>query len=73
MRIACEGSHLREVLNGEEVVAVDLDEWDAPGRGPDGSDNEFAHAWSDAPRCGRVGLQDHGGEVRFRTVRVRER
>ncbi|MFB6135415.1 MAG: DUF1080 domain-containing protein [Halobacteriaceae archaeon] len=73
MAVTCEGSTLRETLNGTRVVDADLSRWDTPGENPDGTENKFENAWAEMPRRGHVGLQDHGDEVRFRSVRVRER
>jgi hypothetical protein len=71
LRVVCEGPHIREWIDGEQALDVDIDRWDTPGKNPDGSDNKFENAWADMPREGRIGLQDHGDAVRFRDLRVR--
>ena len=72
MRLSCKGPAIQVELNGERVIQADIDQWDTPGKNPDGSDNKFKYAWKDMPRCGHLGLQDHGGRVWFRHVRIRE-
>jgi hypothetical protein len=72
-RVVCEGSRLTEALNGVEVVDADLDRWDTAGENPDGSANKFEYAWAELPHEGHVALQDHGDEVAFRDLRLRER
>ena len=74
MRLTCDGPTIGAELNGETTVDVDITEWDTPGENPDGTENKFTdYAMRDLPRRGRIGLQDHGGRVRFRDLRVRER
>ncbi len=68
--LRCEGPRIRVVLNGEEVIDLDIDDWDTPGRNPDGTENKFARALKDFPRRGRVGFQNHGQVVWFREVSI---
>jgi hypothetical protein len=72
LELSCRGHRVQETLNGEEVLDVDLSNWDVPGENPDGSSNKFDHAWADMPRRGHLGLQDHDGAVWFRDIRVRD-
>ncbi len=69
--LRCEGPRIRIVLNGEEVVNVDVDEWDTPGLNPDGTTNKFTRALKDFPRRGRIGFQNHGQIAWFRDVEIR--
>lgn len=73
LELVCVGPHIRERLNGTQVVDVDISRYTEAGRNPDGSENKFENAWATMPRRGHIGLQDHGGEVWFRDLRVRER
>ncbi|MFB6174066.1 MAG: DUF1080 domain-containing protein [Halobacteriales archaeon] len=73
LRLTCEGPEIAVTLNGERVVEADIDEWTTPGENPDGTGNKFDFAMADLPREGRLALQNHGGRVRFRDLRVRER
>ena len=60
MRIKCEGALIEVELNDRKVVSADLDDFDKPGKNPDGSDNKFKYAWKTMPRKGHIGLQTHG-------------
>lgn len=71
--VECDGSLVRLTLNGTVVVEADIDRWTEPGRNPDGTANKFKYAWRDRPRRGHIGLQDHGGYIEFRNVKVAER
>ena len=42
MTITARGPKITVVLNGEEVTTIDLDEWNTPGKRPDGSSHKFA-------------------------------
>jgi sugar phosphate isomerase/epimerase len=59
------------ILNGEQVIAMDLDQWTEAHRNPDGTPNKFDYAYKDMSREGHVGLQYHGSPVRFRNVRIK--
>ena len=66
--MTAKGKSLRVMLNGEVVNKVNLDEWTTAGFNPDGTANKFKTAYKDMARAGRVGLQDHGGQVEFRNL-----
>lgn len=68
-RIVARGERLEHWLDGERVVecTVGSDDWNARQAA-----SKFAGvAGFAAPRAGLVGLQDHGGEVWFRDIRLR--
>ncbi|HYE97439.1 MAG TPA: DUF1080 domain-containing protein [Planctomycetota bacterium] len=71
LRLECRGPRVTVVLNGEQVVDMDLDRWTEPNRNPDGSKNKFPRAARDFARRGYIGLQDHGRPVWYRAVRIR--
>ncbi|MHC4401263.1 MAG: family 16 glycoside hydrolase [Planctomycetota bacterium] len=70
-RITCNENRITVVLNGEEVVDMDLDRWTTPHLNPDGTKNKFPTALKDFSREGHVGLQDHGRPVWYRNVRIK--
>ena len=72
MTVTCRGSKIQVVLNGEQVIDMDLAQWTEPSKNPDGSKNKFHTAYKDMPREGHIGFQDHGKPVWYRNVRVRK-
>ena len=62
------------VLNGEQIIDMDLNRWTEPQMNPDpdGSKNKFRTALKDFKREGHIGFQDHGANVWFRNVRIKE-
>ena len=71
MIITCDGSIVAVTLNGEEIVRADLDEWDTAHQNPDGSRNKFGIPLKDFPRSGHIGIQDHGGKIWCRNIKVK--
>ncbi len=69
--LTCKGSSIKVVLNDEQIIDMDLDEWTTPRKNPDESDNKFGRALKDFARVGHIGLQDHGRPVWYRNVRVK--
>ena len=69
--ITCKGSKITVVLNGEQVIDMDLDRWSQPNKNPDGSKNKFSTALKDFARVGHVGFQDHGRPVWYRNIRIK--
>jgi hypothetical protein len=69
-RIVADGAHVEHWLNGRQIVAYDLwtDEW---------ARLVAVSKFKDHPRyarakSGRIGIQDHGDWIAFRSIRVRE-
>jgi hypothetical protein len=58
-------------LNGEHVTTMAMDDWKLPNRRPDGSEHKFDLAYSQHPRRGFIGLQDHGSDCWFRNLKLR--
>lgn len=71
MKLTCRGPIVRVELNGVEIIHVDVDDWDTPGKNPDGSPNKFKTALKDLPRTGRIGFQNHGDQVWFKEISIR--
>lgn len=71
MIVTCKDHKILVVLNGEQVIDMDLNLWTEPGKNPDGSPNKFPRAIKDFARQGYLGLQDHGLPVWYRNIRVR--
>ncbi len=72
VRISCRGPLIEIALNGTVVTQMNVSLYTEPNRNPDGSEHKFPHAYAQLPPRGRIALQDHGGEVWFRNIRVRE-
>ncbi len=58
-------------LNGEKICEMDLNQWTEAGKNPDGTRNKFRYAYKDLPRKGHIGLQDHGGRVWFKNIKIK--
>ena len=72
MTIAAVKNNIFVSLNGQRVVKMDLNKWDTPRKNPDGTKNKFKIAYKDLPREGFIGLQDHGQNVTYRNVKIKE-
>jgi hypothetical protein len=71
LEIRCEGPNVTASVNGEVVATINCDEWDQPGKRPDGSDHKFGKAVKDFPREGYIGLQDHGHDVWYKNIKTK--
>ena len=69
--ITCDRNLICVELNGGVVTRMDLDEWTAPNRRPDGTEHKFDIAYRDHPRQGYIGLQDHGSNCWFKNIKIR--
>lgn len=73
MTITADGPRISVVLNGNQVSTINLDEWNQPGKRPDGSSHKFTNvAIGKLPRRGHLGFQDHGNDCWFRNVRIKK-
>ncbi len=72
VEIRCEGPMITVSVNGEKVNEVNVDQWDQPGQRPDGSEHKFRKAIKDFPREGYIGLQDHGHDVWFKNIKLKQ-
>ncbi|MCF8368889.1 MAG: DUF1080 domain-containing protein [Bacteroidales bacterium] len=69
-RLLVKGSHVEHWLNGVKVLEYELwtDDWKS---------KVLACKWKDYPgyglaRKGHIGLQDHGSEIKFRNIKIRD-
>ncbi len=69
--ITARGSRIAVEMNGEKIIDADLDRWVTPGQNPDGTKNKFRTALKDFKREGHIGLQDHGGKVAYRNIKIK--
>lgn len=71
LMVECRGPVIAVTVNGERVARMDCDEWVAPFLRPDGSRHKFDVAYKDHPRRGFIGLQDHGRDCWYRSIKLR--
>jgi hypothetical protein len=72
INLRCEGPKIAVTVNGEKVASINCNEWTEPGKRPDGSAHKFQKALKDFPRKGYIGLQDHGYNVWFKNIKLKE-
>ena len=70
--IICNNNKIYIVLNGVQIIDMDLDLWTEPRQNPDDTPNKFRTALKDFPRVGAIGLQDHGSPLWFRNLKIKE-
>ena len=69
--ITCKENKISVVLNGEQIIDMDLNKWTEPYKNPHGTKNKFHTALKDFARIGYIGLQDHGRPVWYRNIRIK--
>jgi len=70
--ITCKANKIDVVLNGQQIIDMDLNLWKEAHKNPDGTDNKFNTAYKDMPRSGNIGLQYHGHPIWFRNIKLKE-
>jgi hypothetical protein len=68
--IIAKDNFIHVLLNGTQVVGMDLNLWTQAHINPDNTPNKFNAAYKDMPREGHIGLQYHGHPVAFRNLRI---
>ncbi len=71
LHVNCDRHLIRVRVNGIEVSRMNLDEWTTVNKRPDETDHKFDVAYKDHPRHGYFGLQDHGGDVWYKNIRLK--
>lgn len=69
--ITADKNMITVVVNGEEVVRADLDQFATAGKNADGSKNKYRKALKDFPREGLIGLQDHGHDCWYKNIKIK--
>jgi hypothetical protein len=73
MTISAAGPRISVVLNGTEVSSINLDQWNTPGKRPDGSKHKFSKVTiGKLPHHGYFGFQDHGSDCWFKNIKLKE-
>jgi len=69
--ITCKANKIYVLLNGEQIIDMDLNLWTEPQKNPDGTKNKYKAPFKDRPRVGHIGFQDHGHPVWYRNIKIR--
>jgi hypothetical protein len=72
VNIICQGPMITVKVNGEQVAELNTDTLDQPGLRADGTKHKFGRAIKDFARMGYIGLQDHGTDIWFKNIKLRE-
>ena len=70
LQVTCDKNLITVEVNSTEVARMDLDQWTVLNKRPDGTDHKFNVVYKDHPRCGYIGLQDHGSDAWYRNVKL---
>jgi hypothetical protein len=75
VEIKCQGPHISVKVNGQQVSAINCDDFDKPGVCPDGQKHKYKlngqpRAVKDFARSGYLGFQDHGQKVWYKNVKL---
>ena len=73
MTVTAKGPEVSVAINGVEVSRINLDEWNEPGKRPDGSNHKFEKvAIGKLGRTGYFGFQDHGQDCWYKNITLRK-
>ena len=72
IKLHVKGDIVKLWINDVLVNSVDLSRWNKAGMNPDGTENKFKTALNDLPKTGHIGFQDHGHNVWFRNIYIKE-
>lgn len=71
-RLKVKGNRVQVWINGKMVNDADLSKWTTAEKNPDGTKNKFKTALNDLPKTGHIGFQDHGHNVWYRKIYIKE-
>ncbi|MEX0678386.1 MAG: DUF1080 domain-containing protein [Pirellulales bacterium] len=69
--VTCDKNLIAVEVNGTRVSRLDLDQWTAKNKRPDGTTHKFDVAYKDHPRRGYIGVQDHGADCWFKNIKLK--
>ncbi len=72
LELTCDKNMIMIVLNGSLVTWMDTEQWIQPNQRPNGSNHKFDWVYKHFPRNGHIGLQDHGHDVWYKNIKIRE-
>ncbi|MFQ3550106.1 MAG: DUF1080 domain-containing protein [Armatimonadota bacterium] len=70
--IRAQNNFITVIMNDKKIITMDLNKWTEAGKNPDGTPNKFPRAYKDMPRKGYIALQNHGSEVWYKNIRIKE-
>tara|TARA_Y100001960_G_C14536007_1_gene758486 strand:+ start:147 stop:875 length:729 start_codon:yes stop_codon:yes gene_type:complete len=72
LRIRCNGPLVDVFLNNIHVNSIDMRQFTEANKRPDGSTHKFDVKYSEHPQHGYIGLQDHGADIWFKNIKLRQ-
>lgn len=72
MKLHVQGDIVKIWINDVLVNEADLSKWTTAELNPDGTKNKFKTALGKLPKTGHIGLQDHGHNIAFRNIFIKE-
>jgi hypothetical protein len=71
-RLRVKGNRVQVWINDKLINDANLAKWTTAEKNPDGTKNKFKTALNDLPKVGHIGFQDHGHNVWFRKIYLKE-
>lgn len=72
LRLRCNGPLIDVFLNHVHINSIDMRQFTQANRRPDGSNHKFDIKYSEHPQHGYIGLQDHGADVWYKNIKLRQ-